>query len=348
MARTVVIILICGLLYVLLRMFTSNISVDSDVYGYYKDGRLNERGIISLVQQIKRLIPIKTLDTTVVGVTYNYEDGKPPKGQINYYHRIDDDKVEFYLSHRQEVVNHMAQTQCDNQEVVDMLKQLEKITISFYRNDQFLFGMEVSESLCLDGTMSRSTNEPVEGNDPNLNTQNGEVENTSENPAQSQTQNKEKDQALDNANTSGTKKGEVSKDDESVNNGSTDEGKKQIEQKGNVPDSNDQKDKKKSSVLSSHLSIVGENLPLKTSFGSLVKVSALGDNAIEHVFEVNGNELVNFAQKKSLIFKSYCTNNHLLGVLKEADYILLNFLNSGNSFQKWKLTKTACEQYKQK
>ncbi len=179
MGRSVVWILICAVLYILIRMFTSGITIESDVYGYYKDGRLNQRGIISLVQQIKRLIPIKTEDTTVVGVTYNYEDGNPPKGQINYYHRIDDEKVEFYLSHRQYVVNHMASVQCANSEVVDMLGKLEKITISFYQKDQFLFGMELSQALCASGEGAGESGEPENSIDPDVPADNSSVtENT--------------------------------------------------------------------------------------------------------------------------------------------------------------------------
>ena len=168
MGRKVVVILICALLYVLFRMFFSGVTIDSDVYGYYKDGKLNRRGIISLVQQVKRLIPIKTTDTTVVGVTYNYTDGNPPKGQINYYHRIDEDKVDFYVKHRQEVVNHMASVQCSNPEVAEMLKQLDKITISFYQKDQFLFGMEVSDELCSSGSGAKDSDEPKGSVDPDV------------------------------------------------------------------------------------------------------------------------------------------------------------------------------------
>ncbi|MBQ8708686.1 MAG: hypothetical protein IJ523_11420 [Succinivibrionaceae bacterium] len=314
MGKAIVTALILALIYVLARMFTSGITVDSEVYGYYKDGRLNERGIISLVQQVKRLIPIKTQDTTVVGITYNYEDGSPPKGQLNYYHRIDDDKVDFYLAHRQEVVNHMAYAQCANHEVVEMLEKLEKITVSFYRHDRFLFGLEVSAAMCRGDVRTQAR-------------EIGEVKDATDPPLEDKTEAGAKDDGADEART-GTEKARSGKDGAPAADKVDGDGR----------------DDSSAGAVSSHISIITPNLPIKTSFGSLLKVEPEDGNGVRHVFDVNGNELRTFDQKKTTIIRGYCGNAHLASLLKHADHITLEFTSGGNTFKRWRLTEAACAQ----
>ncbi|MGN1356508.1 MAG: hypothetical protein ACI4VX_02320 [Succinivibrionaceae bacterium] len=164
MKSLIITFLTCILAYFLVVLCTGGFKVDSDTYGYYKNGRLNERGIISIVDRVRRMIPMKTPDTTVVGINYNYRDDTVPHGQINYYHVVDKDKLDYYRRNSQEVVNRVATAQCSNSDIVEMLGKLDKITISFYDGDVFLYGMEVSSETC--GSGSKITNtEPSNARD---------------------------------------------------------------------------------------------------------------------------------------------------------------------------------------
>ncbi len=160
MKSLIITFLTCIFAYLLVVLCLGGFSVDSDTYGYYKNGRLNERGLISIVNRVKRMIPMKTPDTTVVGINYNYVDDTVPHGQINYYHVVDNDKLEYYKNNSQTVVNHMATTQCSNADIVDMLTKLDKITISFYDADKFLYGLEISSDTCEEDSKKVQHNEP--------------------------------------------------------------------------------------------------------------------------------------------------------------------------------------------
>lgn len=160
MKSLIVTFLTCVFAYLLYILCTGGFKVDSDTYGYYKNGKLNERGIISIVDRVKRMIPLKTPDTTVVGINYNYEDANIPHGQINYYHVVDKDKLDYYKKNSQDIVNRMATAQCSNKDIVDMLEQLDKITISFYDEETFLYGLEISAETCTGSNSKVNHDEP--------------------------------------------------------------------------------------------------------------------------------------------------------------------------------------------
>lgn len=326
MGKTIVTVLILAMIYVLARMFTSGITVESDVYGYYKDGKLNRRGIVSLVQDIKRRIPIKTTDTTVVGVTYNYEDTSPPRGQINYYHRIDPDKVDFYLSHRQQVVNHMATVQCANSEVVAMLEKLERITISFYRGSEFLFGMEVSAELCASGENSREAPAPSgdqDGSEPEPG--------TGAEPAGSPEKAPEKGDPPQGAPAAaGDDRGSKAGDAHDTPDG---EG-------GDAPEG--ARVSRKDDPVARHVAMLSPKLPIKTSFGSLIRVEAEGRDGVRHSFDVDGDRLGGFASMKGRILEAYCANAHLASLLSQVDHVTLDFSSGGHGFARWKVTRADC------
>ncbi len=143
-------IAICVLAYVVVKLATGGFTIESDKYGYYKDGKLNERGIISIVARVRRLVPFKSAETTLVGITYNYEDGEPPVGSINYYHMVNKDLVEHYSKDSAQVADRFARSQCGNQEIKDMLQKLDHITVSFYDDQRFMYGIKIDSALCDD------------------------------------------------------------------------------------------------------------------------------------------------------------------------------------------------------
>ena len=85
---------------------------ESDTYGYYKDGKLNERGLISIVRDIKRKLPVYTEDTVVFSVNYSYQPKDNPKSVINYFHMVNKDKVEYYKKNSSIVASNFAIKQC--------------------------------------------------------------------------------------------------------------------------------------------------------------------------------------------------------------------------------------------
>lgn len=148
MKNNIIAILICLVTYVIVKMFMGDFKFESDTYGYYKDGKLNERGLISIVTDAKRNLPIKTADTTVFDINYIYKSENDPKPIINYFHQVDKDKVTFYRENSSAVASNLATSQCDQKEILEMLEKLDRITISFYDQKDFLYAVEISEEIC--------------------------------------------------------------------------------------------------------------------------------------------------------------------------------------------------------
>lgn len=148
MKNSIVAIIVCILAYLFIKLCLGDISIESDTYGYEKNGKLNKRGLISIVTDTKRLLPRKTEQTTVVNIDYSYEPENDPKPILNYYHVVDQNEVDFYKTHQQEVAARFILSQCENKDIVEMTKKLEKYTVSFYDGNDFIFRIDIDAKVC--------------------------------------------------------------------------------------------------------------------------------------------------------------------------------------------------------
>lgn len=148
MKNNIIAVLICVLTYVIVKMVMGDFTIESNTYGYYKNGKLNERGLISIVRDVKRKLPIYTEDTVVFDVNYTYQPAEDPKAVINYFHNVNKDKVDYYVKNSNVVAGNLILVQCRQQEIFEMLDKLDHFTVSFYDEKNFLYAVEISKIVC--------------------------------------------------------------------------------------------------------------------------------------------------------------------------------------------------------
>lgn len=147
MKNNIIAILICIMAFILVKLCMGDFTIESDTYGYYKDGKLNERGLISIVRDTKRRLPIYTEDTVVFDINYTYSKD-PYKSVINYFHNVNKDKVADFKNRADLVASNIAFKQCGQQEILDILDKMDGFTISFYDQKTFLYAIEINKEVC--------------------------------------------------------------------------------------------------------------------------------------------------------------------------------------------------------